>query len=163
MIPAIRTLTPKMLVGKRLTMSLITNTTHILWQSFMPLRNTIANAVGTDRFSLQIYPDGYFNAFNPATEFEKWAAVEVNSFDVVPDGMETITIPGGLYAVFYYKGNPANGAEVFNDIFTVWLPQSGYVLDSRPHFEVLGSKYQNGSNNSEEEIWIPVKIATTAS
>jgi AraC family transcriptional regulator len=156
MIPSIRTLTSKKLVGKRLTMSLITNTTHQLWKNFMPLRNTILNVIGTDRYSLQIYPDNYFDGFNPATEFEKWAAVEVSSFDAVPEGMETVIIPGGLYAVFYYKGNPASGAEFFKEIFSVWLPQSGYVLDSRPHFEVLGSKYQNGSDYSEEEIWIPV-------
>lgn len=27
-------------------------------------------------------------------------------------------------------------------------------VDDRPHFEVLGGKYQNNSPNSEEEIWI---------
>ena len=32
-----------------------------------------------------------------------------------------------------------------------------YILDNRPHFEVLGGKYKNNDSNSEEEIWIPVK------
>jgi AraC family transcriptional regulator len=30
-------------------------------------------------------------------------------------------------------------------------------LDNRPHFEILGEKYKQGSPDSEEEIWIPVK------
>jgi len=147
-----------MLAGKRLTMSLANIRTHELWKSFMPLRNTIGNTVNANRYSLQIYPDNYFTPFNPATEFEKWAAVEVSSFDNVPDDMETLIIPGGLYAVFEYKGNPANGSEAFKEIFTTWLPSSGYALDNRPHFEILGAKYQNGSDDSEEEIWIPIRL-----
>ena len=79
------------------------------------------------------------------------------SFELVPEGMEALELPGGRYAVFYYKGNPANGDAVFKYIFMEWLPASGYVLDDRPHFEVLGPKYQNGSDDSEEEIWIPIK------
>jgi len=157
MTPTFHTIPVKMLVGKRLTMSFIHNTTHQLWSGFMPLRNTIANVVGGDRYSLQIYPINYFQPFNPAAEFEKWAAVEVASLDDVPAGMEVLTLSGGLYAVFYYKGNPSNGDKVFKEIFTQWLPQSGYTLDNRPHFELLGDKYKNGSDDSEEEIWIPIR------
>jgi len=155
--PIFRTVVTKMLVGKRLTMSYANNTTHMLWSSFMPLKSNILNVVGNDRYSLQIYPESYFSDFNPVAEFEKWAAVEVASFNGVPAGMDMLTLPGGLYAVFFYRGNPANGDEVFKTIFTQWLPQSGYVLDSRPHFEVLGELYRNGSDDSEEEIWVPVK------
>ena len=155
--PAIHTIPTKKLVGKSLTMSLTNIKTHELWKSFMPLRKIIANAVDDNRHSFQLYPENYFNPYNPSAEFVKWAAVEVHDFNSVPDGMETLTIPGGLYAVFQYKGNPANGYVVFKSIFTDWLPTSGYGLDNRPHFEVLGAKYQNGSDDSEEEIWIPIK------
>lgn len=155
--PAIHTIPAKKLVGKSTTMSLTNIKTHELWKSFMPLRKTITNAVDDNRYSLQIYPENYFNPFKPSAEFVKWAAVEVPDFNSVPEGMETLTISGGLYAVFYYKGNPANGDVVFKSIFKDWLPTSGYALDNRPHFEVLGAKYQNGSDDSEEEIWIPVK------
>jgi AraC family transcriptional regulator len=157
MVPAIYTIPGKLLVGARLTMSHINNTTHELWKGFMPLRGTITDSISSDRYSLQMYPENYFEPFNPAAVFEKWAAVEVTSFDDVPAGMETLTLPGGLYAVFQYVGNPANGAKIFQEIFTQWLPQSGYALDNRPHFEILGDKYRNGSNDSEEQIWIPIK------
>ena len=82
--------------------------------------------------------------------------IQVADFNTIPQGMETFELPGGLYAVFHYKGNTANAAEVFRYILQEWLPQSGYELDNRPHFEVLGEKYSNCSDESEEEIWIPI-------
>jgi AraC family transcriptional regulator len=76
---------------------------------------------------------------------------------MVPDGMETLTAPGGLYAVFLYQG-PANAApETYQYIFGTWLPTSDYALDNRPHFAVMGEKYKNNDPSSEEELWIPIK------
>lgn len=157
MTPAIKTISAKKLIGMHLTMSLVNNKTGELWSSFMPKHKEIANVVGTDLYSLQVYKEDYFANFNPAAEFEKWALTEVQDLDTIPHGMEAFNLSGGLYAVFHYKGNPANGAEVFRYIFQEWLPQSSYRLDERPHFELLGDKYKNGSDDSEEEIWIPIK------
>jgi AraC family transcriptional regulator len=155
--PTIQTLPVTHLIGHHLTLSLANNRTAELWRSFMPRRREVVNAVGNELYSMQLYSEDHFVNFNPSTEFEKWAAVPVTGFDAVPYGMETFTIPEGTYAVFHYKGAPENGAEVFGYIFQQWLPQSGYELDNRPHFEVLGEKYKNGSPGSEEEIWIPVR------
>mgnify|MGYP003574991976 CR=1 FL=1 len=157
MTPTIKTISAKKLIGMHLIMSLVNNKTGELWSNFMPNRKEIANAIGADLYSLQVYKEDYFTLFNPAAEFEKWALTEVHDFDAVPQGMETFNLQGGLYAIFHYKGNPENGAEVFRYIFQEWLPQSGYRLDDRPHFEMLGDKYKNGSDDSEEEIWIPIK------
>jgi len=44
-----------------------------------------------------------------------------------------------------------------NYIMSQWLPNSKYILDHRPHFELLGAKYKNNSPDSEEEVWIPIK------
>ncbi|HYG15930.1 MAG TPA: GyrI-like domain-containing protein [Bacteroidia bacterium] len=158
--PRFETLSPKKLVGKRLTMSLVNNKTGQLWGSFMPVRGTIANPVTTDLFSMQVYgPDYSFHDFNPHAEFEKWAVVEVTDFNPVPDGMETFTLTGGLYAVFIHKGPASEGERTFRYIFGEWLPSSGYQLDNRPHFELLGEKYKNAHPDSEEEVWIPVRPA----
>ncbi|MEN9524835.1 MAG: hypothetical protein RLZZ256_219, partial [Bacteroidota bacterium] len=32
-----------------------------------------------------------------------------------------------------------------------------YLLDERPHVEVMGSKYKNNDPASEEDIWIPIR------
>jgi AraC family transcriptional regulator len=155
--PKMTVLTEKMLVGKKMTMSLLQNRTQELWQQFMRARKDIPNLAGDHKFSLQQYAPGHFEQFSPATEFVKWAAMEVTNFDSVPEGMETLVLPGGLYAVFQYKGSSSAGAQVFGYIFGEWLPKSDYVLDDRPHFELLGEKYRNDDADSEEEIWVPVR------
>lgn len=139
----------------KLVMSFADNKTGQLWQRFMPKRNEIRNNLTTDLISLQIYLPGF--DFSPNTQFEKWAAIEVSDFEHVPDGMESFLLPEGLYAVFHYKGSSMD-TRIFQYIFGEWLPKSGYQLDNRPHFEVLGEKYKNASPDSEEEIWIPVKL-----
>jgi len=82
---------------------------------------------------------------------------EVTDFYLIPDQMETLTIEAGLYAVFMYKGLPEDFAQFANYIFGVWLPNSEYELDNRPHFEVLRERYKRASEDSEEEVWIPIK------
>ncbi len=158
MTPKIVFLSEKKLIGQHLRMSLMDNKTGDLWRGFMPRRRDIQNAVNSDLLSMQIYDNAlYFNAFNPKNEFEKWAAIEVSTHENVPNGMDIFTLKSGQYAVFNYKGNSADAPAFFNYIFTEWLPNSAYILDDRPHFEILGEKYKNNDINSEEEVWIPIK------
>jgi AraC family transcriptional regulator len=154
--PRIENLKEKKLVGKRLTMSLADNKTGELWKSFMPGRKEITNNLTNDFISMAVYKPTHFTDFKPTNEFEKWATVEVSAFDNIPDNMEKFILPGGLYAVFYYKGS-SNDMSIFQYIFGTWLPNSDYLLDDRPHFELLGEKYKNADPNSEEEIWIPIR------
>lgn len=154
--PRFITLAEKKLIGKHLRMSLANNLTGQLWQRFMMQRNTITNRVGTDLYSLQVYePTLDFKDFNLQTEFEKWALTEVTDFDHIPEGMESFTLEAGLYAVFIHRG--LNFQPTFQYIYYEWLPGSDYVLDQRPHFELLGEKYKNNAEDSEEEVWVPVK------
>jgi len=154
--PRIEQLSPKNLVGKHLHMSLANNRTAELWQSFMVDRKNIRNTIGTDLYSLQVYePTLDFKEFNLHTEFEKYALIEVSDFNHIPEGMEAFTLEAGLYAVFIHRG--LNFQPTFQQIFYEWLPASDFVLDARPHFELLGEKYKNHSPDSEEEVWVPVK------
>ena len=157
--PRIETITERKLIGQRLSMSLADNLTFKLWQSFMPRRKEIKNYLTTELFSMQVYAQSFdftFSDHNAA--FEKWAAIEVPDFNTVPAEMEAYTLSGGLYAVFEYKGLSTD-TKIFEYIFEAWLPNSkNYLLDERPHFEILGNKYKNNDPNSEEEIWIPIKL-----
>jgi AraC family transcriptional regulator len=156
--PRIETLSEKKLIGKRIKMTFADNKTHELWKGFMSRRKEISNKLTSELISLQVYPRSFnFKDFNPDIEFEKWAAVEVPDFDKVPDEMETFILAGGLYAVFIHKGEASKGLLTFQYIFGTWLPGSDYMLDDRPHFEILGEKYKNEDPDSEEEVWIPVK------
>ena len=153
--PRIEVLAEKKLIGKHLLMSLTNNKTGELWQSFMPRRKEIQNSLRSDLISMQVYKQPVVFG-DLQQEFEKWAVIEVSDFETIPDGMEPYTLPGGLYAVFDYKGSSAD-TRIFAHIFGTWLPNSDYMLDHRPHFEVLGSKYKNNDPESEEEIWIPIQ------
>jgi AraC family transcriptional regulator len=154
--PRFETIHPKKLIGKKTKMSWANNKLAELWGSFMPRRSEIRNSLTGDLISLQIYSSTHFSDFKITNEFEKWAAVEVSDFDNAPPGFETLTLPGGLYAVFHYKGS-SNDASIFQYIFGTWLPNSDYALDNRPHFEILGEKYRNNDPTSEEDIYIPIK------
>ncbi len=83
--------------------------------------------------------------------------VEVSEYSSLPDGMEALILPAGEYAVFIHRGPASEGYKTFGYIFNRWLPDSGFEIDSRPHFEVLGDRYINDSPLSEEEIWIPIR------
>ncbi|MBP6796435.1 MAG: GyrI-like domain-containing protein [Saprospiraceae bacterium] len=155
--PKIQTINQKKLIGKRLQMSFADYKIGELWRSFMPARKEITNNLTNDLISLVIYQPDHFTDFKPTNEFERWATVEVSSFDNVPAEMETFVLQNGLYAVFDYTGLNTDHS-IFQYILETWLPQSDYVLDNRPHFEVLGEKYKNNDPTSEEEIWIPIKM-----
>jgi AraC family transcriptional regulator len=155
--PRIETLPEKKLVGKRMIMSFADNKTGELWRAFMPRRKEIKNAAGEELYSVEVYGPAFFDSFNPEAEFEKWAAVEVTGFEAVPPGMDTMASPAGLYAVFLYKGAASAAQKTYEHIFNTWLPGSDFVLDDRPHYAVMGSKYKHEDPSSEEELWIPVK------
>ena len=158
MTPKIETSNEKKLVGKRITMSYADYRIGQLWGSFMPRRKEITNNLTNDLISMVVYQPTHFINFKPTNEFERWATVEVANFDSVPDEMETYILPSGLYAVFLYEGMATSISSFYENIFTVWVPNSAYALDDRAHFEVLGEKYKNNDPSSEEEIWIPIKV-----
>jgi len=155
--PEIKVLKEKKLVGKKLAVSYSHYNVTDLWKSFMPRRKEIKNSVNSDLISMAVYGQSFFRDFSDESIFEKWASVEVTDFDSIPEKMDKYLLEGGLYAVFSYKG-PARDTSVFKYIFEKWLPDSGFILDDRPHLEILGEKYKNDDPDSEEEIWIPIRI-----
>ena len=155
--PRIEPLAEKKLVGQKTRMSFSHNRTFELWRSFMPRRKEIRNSTGPELLSVEVYDEEYFNRYDPGKEFDKWAAVEVTDFHFVPPGMERMLVPSGLYAVFTHRGPASEGLQTYRYIFETWLPASGYLLDHRPHFAVMGEKYKREDPDSEEEIFVPVK------
>jgi len=154
--PLICTVSAKTLVGDMLEMSFDNIQTPILWRNFMPRRNQVLNAVSSDLYSVQVLKK--FEVPNPQSEFEKWACVEVTEVADIPQNMKVLTIPEGLYAVFHYKGLDTEGYKVFQWIFNQWLPNTIYEFDNRPQFEILSEKYKRNSVDSEEDIYIPIKL-----
>ena len=132
-------------------MALDSDETPDLFRTFMPRRKEILHRSNEQVIDLKIYPPDYFKRIFISTPFLKWAVVEVDIFEKIPQGMERVDFLGGLYAMFQVPGTQANH-QVFTDIFSHWLPSSGFELDDRPHFDVLNF----GENNNFQEIYIPL-------
>ena len=155
--PRIVSIEEKHLIGMHRRMSMAANETGALWQSFMPRRHEITSRTNLDRYSVQLYDNGLnVESFSPTTVFEKWAAVEVTEGANVPEGMASLIIPAGQYAVFIHQGLPAAFPKTAQYIYGQWLPRAAYQLDDRPHFEVLGPDYRPDDPQAQEEVWIPI-------
>lgn len=127
-----------------------------LWQQFSPRKGEITNLVNGKSIALQNFI--LDEKGEPNNNFNMWACVEVSNLSDVPSDMEGFTIPKGEYIKVLHKGMDAG--KTYQRIMTEWLPNSGYAIDDRPHFQVMGDKYKNGSPDSEEDFYIPV-IKTT--
>ena len=156
--PEIETLKNKKLVGQSIEMSLVDNKTFELFSGFMPQQKHIQNIVSSDIYEVLIYDSNYLKNFNPTNTFTKWATVEVKNYDSIPEGMQTLNLETGLYAVFNYKGLPKDFGVLMSYIYTDWLPKSKYQLSQRPHFNLLGEKAKRNHPDSEETVWIPIEL-----
>lgn len=156
--PRIVHLEERKLAGIRIQTSLAENRTAELWQRFRPRIKEIPGKKNSEFYSIQIFEkDLKFGQFTLQTRFEKWAAVEVNSFENLPEGLESFVIPSGRYAIFIHKGTPDMFQKTSQYIFGQWLPSSEYQLDNRPHFEIMDENYRPDDSNAEEEVWVPIR------
>jgi len=147
------------LIGKRIVTTMAEDQTMSLWKSFKPLVGDIALRKETGFFSVQKFdPTISFYQFTPFSKFEKWAAVEVEeNYEMIPFGLEPLLLNGGKYAVFIHKGKASKFPETLQYIFGQWMPNSGFELDKRHHFEIMDTNYQPTDPSAEEEVWIPIK------
>lgn len=155
--PSIVQLQKRHLIGFHDQLNYATYSVVPLWQKLMPIRNDVQGRFGENLFSVQFFPEKFFEQFSPHRLFDKWAAVEVEENAVIPEGAVSLTIEGGLYAVFAYKGDQSGAQEAFQYILGVWLPSSEYELDDRKHFEILDHRYKRNDKESEEDIYIPIR------
>ena len=135
----------------------ISQTTPQLARQFMPRLNEVKNRKDLFTLSLQNYSHFDFKNFNPNETFEKWIGVEVTNLDTVPKDMQTLSIVSGRYLVIDFKGSIPDFMKFWQNIHSVWLPNSEYELDDRSHFERLPPNYNPIQVVNEEEIWIPIK------
>ena len=146
------------LIGSRVRTSFVNDRTSELWRGFRPIVSTIAGRVGAEMYSVKVYDASYsFSPFDPAAEFDKWAAVVVSDGAVVPGGLESMLIAAGKYAKFSHVGPASAAPQTFGYIFGEWLPTSEYELDLRPHFEVLPEGYDPIDEQATERVMIPIR------
>lgn len=82
------------------------------------------------------------------------ACAQVDSFEDVPEGMDTKVVPKGRYLVYTYRGALKDLGEFYNDMFSKFIPTSGYEIDNRPQLELYDERFMS---NGEFDIYVPVK------
>ena len=125
-----------------------------LWKQFMPRKHELKTLVSEELIAMQIF--NLQKNGEPDEDFDIWACAEVEDFNTMPQNLKSFTIPSGKYAVFLHRG--MNASLTYQNIMTEWLPNSGYVIDDRPHFQVMGQTYKNGSPDSEEDFYVPIRL-----
>ena len=86
--------------------------------------------------------------------FHYTACAEVDSFEDVPEGMETKVVQEGRYIVYTYVGAIEDLGGFYDNIFTKWIPTSGHEIDCRPQLELYDERFMR---SGEFDIYIPIK------
>lgn len=97
---------------------------------------------------------GICNGMDEEGRLNYSAVVEVDSFEDIPEGMESKVVPEGKYLVYTYSGAIKDLGDFYCNIFSNWLPASNYEMDCRPQLELYDNRYMD---NGEFDIYIPIK------
>ena len=123
-----------------------------LWGAFMRRMYEIKNAVG-DQVSY-----GVSTEFDNETKvFDYIACIAVHLIEEVPQGMVSLDIPQGTFAVF--TTTLPTMMEDYNYAYNNWLPQSGYAKADQPDYEEYGPSFDPEDPNSEFTFYVPIKKA----
>ncbi|MFJ8920336.1 AraC family transcriptional regulator [Streptomyces sp. LamerLS-316] len=77
----------------------------------------------------------------------------------VPEDLDALDVPAGLWAVFEHSGQfPEALQYLWRDVFTQWFPSNPYA--SRPGPEILGVRLSEDGTQADAELWIPVERST---
>lgn len=134
-----------------------------LWARFIArIHKPFVTQFAPEQYSAALYPEGFFDDFRPDLPFEKWAAGHYSGNGLVDPSLQQLDISPGLYAVFTFTGRASEAAPFFAFIFNEWLPQSGFQVDTRPHFEILPPGYRPEDPEMTELVYIPVKPASVS-
>lgn len=91
-------------------------------------------------------------------EWFYFAGTEVKDFSKVPVQMCAKVIPKSKYAVFEHKGPVSGLGKFYEEIYTEWLPESGYQTSGAFDFERYDKRFISPqSPESVIDIFIPIK------
>lgn len=90
-------------------------------------------------------------------ELDYLAGRPVTDATAIPEGMEALQLPGGLYARFTHTGPLSEIRETMRQIYMDWAPTSGYEFDQRPDLEVYDQRFKPDQGQTTFDVLVPVK------
>lgn len=143
-----------MVVGMKYYGSNNNNEIPELWKRFRPRMDEIKNAVnGNVAMGVCEFVDN----LTDESKFTYFACLEVSSLEDIPRGMEGFTVEKNKYAVFTHKGSVDRLGDTYEYIYGSWLPKSEYEPAKSHDFEYYDERFNPGDENSELDIYIPIK------
>ncbi|MER0483061.1 AraC family transcriptional regulator [Streptomyces sp. Edi2] len=74
----------------------------------------------------------------------------------VPEDMDALPVPAGMWAVFESSGSFPQALQfMWRDVFTQWFPSNPY--QSRQGPEILRTRLSQDGAQADAELWIPVE------
>lgn len=129
-----------------------------LWQQFGEKQSGIPNRHPSGRtFGICEYREDADMA-NYHMELSEVIGMEVVSYDNLPPGTVTKTIPAGNFAVFTHRGSLADILKTYQYIWGTWALLTDERIDERDDFELYDKRFAGRENkDSEIDIYIPIK------
>jgi len=128
-------------------------------QNFLEVPQMWQNAVmdGTIKKNIALMnsqPQGVLGV-SACNDNEKWKYyIAVSSTADIDTSLEEYIVPGCMWAIFPGGGTGKSIQELEKRIVTEWLPTSGYEFTEGPDIEVY---FNPDPNNTQYEVWIPIK------
>jgi DNA gyrase inhibitor GyrI len=102
-----------------------------------------------------IYPTRFFSLLDGMAL--SYTGAVVDECRVVPDGMDTLVLPGGRYALFPHHGSYDFLMQTWNAVYLGWLPRSRCILRDAPPFE-LYLNAASPSDSLQKSAWVLIPI-----
>lgn len=96
------------------------------------------------------------NKEDPRLTFQKTAAVGITSRKGALASPNTMTIPGGKFAVYRYQGYPKLIYKAYQSVFCNWLSKTGCRMDNRMGYDIYHS-IDSDTLYMELDICIPIQ------
>lgn len=120
------------------------------WQEFAPRIGHIDGQVGETAYGVIYNMDDDGN-------HEYLCAVEVASFEDLPNDLARLRLPAQRYAVFQHDGHVSEIQATCKAIWNEWLPTSGHEPADAPFFERYTHRFDPDSGYGGLEVWLPIK------
>ena len=122
------------------------------WGQFNAIAKARPELIGPEAYGVCIWVN------EDAGVFEYVCAFAAKSMDKLPEGFVLRTVPAHRYAVFAHRGPLDTLRQTYNNIYQVWIPQSGLKLHP-DHFdmEIYDEGFKAGSADSIMWIYVAVE------
>ncbi|MFD8702658.1 GyrI-like domain-containing protein [Kitasatospora sp. NPDC059648] len=113
---------------------------------------------GKDPLGIVSVTDDFSPNREEGSELDYWHAVVAREDAVVPDDLDVLHVPAGMWAVFTNTGPfPQALQEMWGDTYSQWFPSNPY--ETRPGPEILRTRFVPGTGDALADLWMPVTRA----